>query len=58
MVGETAYGGGDALPRQTLEVGESPLCLHAWKINLSHPISGEAMTFTAEPPGWANPVFA
>jgi len=53
VVGETAYCSGPASPRQTLDVGESPLCLHAWKIDFSHPVSGEVMSFTAAPPGWA-----
>jgi len=52
VVGDTAYAGGDAPPRQTLEVGEPALCLHAWKITFIHPGSGEAMSFTAAPPDW------
>jgi UPF0176 protein len=54
VVGDAAYRGADAVPRQTLEVGEPPLCLHAWKIDFSHPVSGEAMSFTATPPEWAS----
>jgi UPF0176 protein len=52
VVGDAAYRGDDGAPRQTLEVGEPPLCLHAWKIDFSHPASGEAMSFTAPPPPW------
>ncbi|MEO8308516.1 MAG: RluA family pseudouridine synthase [Pseudomonadota bacterium] len=55
VVGDTAYGSADAEPRQTLEVGEPALCLHAWQISFSHPISGEPMSFTAAPPDWAVP---
>ena len=53
VVGDAAYRGESAVPRQTLEVGEPPLCLHAWKVDFSHPVSGEAMSFTAAPPEWA-----
>jgi UPF0176 protein len=53
VVGDAAYGGGDASPRQTLGVDEPPLCLHAWKLEFSHPASGEVMSFTATPPAWA-----
>ena len=55
VVGDMAYRAEGTLPRQTLEVGEPPLCLHAWKIGFSHPVSGEAMRFTAVPPEWADP---
>lgn len=53
VVGDTAYSGEHGSLRQTLDVGEPPLCLHAWKIEFSHPASGEAMEFTAPPPHWA-----
>ena len=38
---------------QTLAVGDSPLCLHAWQIKFVHPMSKQPMTFTAPPPDWA-----
>jgi UPF0176 protein len=38
---------------QTLAVGDSPLCLHAWKISFTHPMSKQPMEFTAPPPPWA-----
>jgi RluA family pseudouridine synthase len=53
VLGDAAYSGQNTSPRQTLEVGEPPLCLHAWKIDFAHPASGEAMNFTAAPPAWA-----
>jgi RluA family pseudouridine synthase len=53
VVGDTAYRSDDAVSRQTLDVGEPALCLHAWKIDFAHPASGEAMSFTAAPPDWA-----
>jgi UPF0176 protein len=54
VVGDAAYDSGDARPRQTLEVGEPALCLHAWKIDIFHPVSGAAMSFTAPLPAWAD----
>jgi len=54
VVGDMAYRSGGAPPRQTLDVGEPALCLHAWEINFSHPVSGEAMRFKAAPPDWAS----
>ena len=38
---------------QTLAVGDSPLCLHAWKISFTHPLTKNPMEFTAPPPAWA-----
>jgi RluA family pseudouridine synthase len=53
VVGDTAYCSGEAIPRQTLDVAAAPLCLHAWMIDFSHPVSGERVSFTATPPAWA-----
>jgi RluA family pseudouridine synthase len=53
ILGDAAYGDSDAQPRLTKDIGESPLCLHAWQIGFTHPASGEAVTFTAPPPDWA-----
>jgi RluA family pseudouridine synthase len=38
---------------QTLAIGDSPLCLHAWQIKFVHPMSKQPITFTAPPPDWA-----
>jgi UPF0176 protein len=38
---------------QTLKLEDPPLCLHAWKITFLHPGRKEMMTFTANPPAWA-----
>ena len=54
VVGDAAYCEEDAVPRLTKEVGEPPLCLHAWKISFAHPASGETVTLTAPPPDWAS----
>jgi len=37
---------------QTLTPSDPPLCLHAWRLELHHPASGETLEFTAEPPEW------
>jgi RluA family pseudouridine synthase len=38
---------------QTLGVGDPPLCLHAWKIKFTHPLTQQPMEFVAPPPAWA-----
>ena len=38
---------------QTLALGDAPLCLHAWKIGLTHPISNQWVSFEAKLPDWA-----
>ncbi len=53
VVGDDAYRAGDATPRLTKDVGEAPLCLHAWQISFAHPASGETVAYTASPPDWA-----
>ena len=53
VVGDAAYGADDTLPRLTKNIGEPPLCLHAWQIEFSHPANGERVSFTAPPPDWA-----
>jgi 23S rRNA-/tRNA-specific pseudouridylate synthase len=53
VVGDAAYANGDSVPRLTKELGEHPLCLHAWQISFAHPVSDVAVTFTAPPPEWA-----
>ena len=37
----------------TVSLDDPPLCLHAWKIAFRHPISGERVSFTADPPEWS-----
>jgi UPF0176 protein len=54
VVGDSAYGGGDAEPRLTRDIGEPALCLHASALRFTHPVSGEALCFTAAPPDWAS----
>jgi RluA family pseudouridine synthase len=40
--------------RQTLEIDSPPMCLHAWRLTLKHPLQREYVTFTARPPAWAD----
>ncbi|HWL62215.1 MAG TPA: sulfurtransferase [Steroidobacteraceae bacterium] len=53
VAGDVAYSGAAREIRQTLDPEDPPLCLHAWRIGFAHPVSGEAISFTAPPPGWA-----
>jgi len=39
--------------RQTLRLDDPPLCLHAWRIAFTHPLTGEPVDFEAPLPGWA-----
>lgn len=41
--------------RQTLDVSDPPLCLHAWRIAFAHPRSNELVQFEAPLPSWAGP---
>jgi UPF0176 protein len=41
--------------KQTLATTDPPLCLHAWQIAFTHPLTGELVTFSAPPPEWAAP---
>ena len=61
--GDAAYGNGADSNRanntedpnnatRTRSLGDPPMCLHAWKISLRHPVSKEMVTFEAEPPSW------
>lgn len=34
---------------QTRNVNDSPLCLHAWKLSFTHPLSRQRVSFEAEP---------
>jgi 23S rRNA pseudouridine1911/1915/1917 synthase len=45
LVGDPIYA---QIPRQTVNTGR--LMLHAWKLGIDHPRSGERMNFTAPIP--------
>ncbi|BCU78501.1 hypothetical protein llg_32160 [Luteolibacter sp. LG18] len=52
--GDPAYlADGSHGDKQTLDVGDAPLCLHAWKLAFDHPRDGQRMEFVDEPPAWA-----
>ena len=54
VCGDPVYlPGGKIGDTQTLAVGDPPLCLHAWKISINHPLSGERTEFVAPAPQWA-----
>lgn len=54
IVGDPIYRPDQPLgSRQTLAVDAPPLCLHAWKLQFQHPVTGRALLFTAPPPSWA-----
>ncbi len=54
VVGDPAYRPGGVLGDvQTLRPDDSPLCLHSWKISLSHPITGQRTEYQAPVPDWA-----
>lgn len=58
IVGDTLYTA-EIVPTalasagHTLPVDAPPMCLHAWKIELQHPTSGERVSFSAGRPDWA-----
>ncbi len=55
VVGDPVYLPGKKLgDKQTLGVADLPLCLHAWRIKFTHPLSQQPMEFVAPPPAWAS----
>jgi RluA family pseudouridine synthase len=51
VVGDPLYRSAQQLGEsQTLAVGDDPMRLHAWRLTLTHPLSQEPITFTAELP--------
>ena len=54
ICGDPVYLPGHALGnRQTLSLGEPPLCLHASKLTFRHPLTKKVTTFEAPPPNWS-----
>lgn len=54
IIGDPVYlPGGQMGELQTLGVGAPPLRLHAWKLKLAHPASGETLQLSAPLPSWA-----
>ena len=40
--------------RQTISIDDPPKCLHAWKIELRHPLTKKMFEIASERPPWAN----
>ncbi len=54
VCGDQVYLPGNKLGEtQTLNVNDSPLCLHAWRIAFMHPLHKTRMEFCAPLPTWA-----
>ena len=53
IVGDPLYQRDGLGDRQTLQVSDAPLCLHAWQIELHHPADERTIAFEAPPPAWA-----
>jgi UPF0176 protein len=54
ICGDPVYQPGKNLgTTQTLDVTDAPLCLHAWKLEFTHPLTKEPMALVAPPPPWA-----
>jgi RluA family pseudouridine synthase len=54
IVGDPLYLPGRELGhQQTLDIGAAPLCLHAWKLAFTHPVTGQSLDFTSPPPAWS-----
>lgn len=56
ICGEQAYLPNQQLgATQTHTLGDPPLCLHAYRLTFTHPLTRQPQTFTAPPPAWAQP---
>ena len=53
IVGDTTYQAGGVINAdESLAPGDPPMCLHAWKIGVVHPLSGERVEYEAPLPEW------
>jgi 23S rRNA-/tRNA-specific pseudouridylate synthase len=54
IIGDPLYLAGRQLgAQQTLGCGAPPMCLPAWQLAFSHPLTGERLSFTSPAPAWA-----
>jgi len=54
IIGDPLYGpAATRQATQTLALDSPPMCLHAWKLAIDHPVSEQRMTFEAPRPQWA-----
>ncbi len=53
IVGDSLYLPNQQIgDRPTIDIQATPMCLHAWKITLTHPESKQPVTYTAAQPAW------
>jgi RluA family pseudouridine synthase len=53
IVGDPMYRpNGERADKQTLDVSDPPMCLHAHRLTFTHPVRNERVTFEADPPEW------
>ncbi len=53
VCGDPLYQAGGVLgSTQTLEIGDPPMCLHAWRLAFRHPVGNGEVVFEAPPPPW------
>jgi 23S rRNA-/tRNA-specific pseudouridylate synthase len=55
ICGESVYlpDGKISTETQTVSIDAPPLCLHAWQIEFTHPLTKERTMFSAEGPAWS-----
>jgi UPF0176 protein len=54
ICGDPTYNSAADSVRQSLQVGDPPMCLHAWKLELTHPISKERIEIVSDKPDWTH----
>lgn len=55
VCGDPSYNSASAPSlTMTLHPADPPLCLHAWNISFTHPLTGECSSFEAPTPPWAS----
>lgn len=52
IIGDPTYNT-DCKPSQSLELGEPPMCLHAYRVEFTHPTTKELVKIQAGSPDWA-----
>lgn len=59
ICGDSAYLTGNRLgDTQTLGVNDPPLCLHSWRVKFPHPLTKQAVEFSAALPRWVGMALA
>ena len=55
ICGDSVYlaAGKISTETQTISVDAPPLCLHAWQIEFTHPLTRQRAMFSAEAPAWS-----